>query len=167
MLVARRLVEAGVPFVSVHAENFIPHGFTYDMHENNFGMLKSYNLPVLDMCYPALVEDLESRGLLDLTLIVVMGEIGRSPKVNAKAGRDHWPQCGFCMLTGSGVKPGFVFCASDKHAAYPVRDAVSSSDIVATIYDLLGIDPHMTVDDPAGRPIPIAHGGNVIREIVG
>lgn len=166
MLVARRLVEAGVPFISVHAENFIPYGFTYDMHENNFGMLKNYNLPVLDKCYPALVEDLESRGLLDSTLIVVMGEMGRSPKINAKAGRDHWPQCGFCLLSGGGVQAGSVFGATDKHAAYPVENAVSPSDIVATIYYLLGIDPHMTVDDPAGRPIPIAHGGSVIREIV-
>jgi uncharacterized protein (DUF1501 family) len=104
MLVARRLVEAGVPFISVHAENFIPHGFTYDTHENNFGMLKNYNLPILDMCYPALVQDLEDRGLLDSTLIMVMGEMGRSPRVNAKAGRDHWPQCGFCLLTGGGVR---------------------------------------------------------------
>ncbi|MBC8353664.1 MAG: DUF1501 domain-containing protein [Planctomycetes bacterium] len=166
MLVARRLVEARVPFISVHAENFIPHGFTYDMHENNFGMLKDYNLPVFDKLYPAFVEDLEARGLLDSTLIVVMGEMGRSPKVNAKAGRDHWPQCGFCLLTGGGTSPGAVFGATDKHAAYPTSDAVSPSDIVATIYHLLGIDPHMTVDDPAGRPIPIAHGGEVIREVL-
>ena len=166
ILVARRLVEAGVPFISVHAENFIPHGFTYDMHENNFGMLKDYNLPVLDKCYPALVSDLDARGLLDSTLVVVMGEMGRSPKVNAQAGRDHWPRCGFCLLTGGGVSAGTVFGASDKHAAYPVSDAVSPSDIVATIYHLLGIDPHLTVDDLAGRPVPIAHGGNVIREIL-
>ena len=166
MLVARRLVEAGVPFISVHAENFIPHGFTYDMHENNFGMLKNYNLPVLDKCYPALVTDLESRGLLDSTLIVVMGEMGRTPKINSKAGRDHWPQCGFCLLTGGGVKSGMVFGATDKHAAYPVSDAVTPSDIVATIYHLLGIDPHLTVDDPSGRPIPIAHGGKVIRQVL-
>lgn len=166
MLVARRLVEAGVPFISVHAENFIPHGFTYDMHENNFGMLKDYNLPVLDKCYPALIQDLETRGLLDSTLVVVMGEMGRTPKVNAKAGRDHWPQCGFCLLTGGGVKPGWVHGASDKHAAYPISGAVSPSDIVATIYELLGIDPHMTVDDLSGRPVPIAHGGDVIRDVL-
>lgn len=166
MLVARRLVEAEVPFISVHAENFIPHGFTYDMHENNFGMLKNYNLPVLDKCYPALIEDLDQRGLLESTLVVVMGEMGRSPKVNAKAGRDHWPQCGFCLLTGGGVQPGSVFGASDKEAAYPVRNAVSPSDIVATIYHLLGVDPHLTVNDLSGRPIPIAHGGNTIGAIL-
>ena len=129
-------------------------------------MLKDYNLPVLDKCYPALVGDLDARGLLDSTLVVVMGEMGRSPKVNAQAGRDHWPRCGFCLLTGGGVSAGTVFGASDKHAAYPVSDAVSPSDIVATIYHLLGIDPHLTVDDLAGRPVPIAHGGNVIREIL-
>ena len=110
MLAARRLVEAGVPFVSVHAENFLPNGsFTYDMHENNFAMLKDNNLPVLDMCYSALIGDLEERGLFDSTLVVVMGEMGRSPKVNAKAGREHWPQCGFSLLTGGGVKRGTVF----------------------------------------------------------
>ena len=160
MLVARRLVEAGVPFISVHAENFLPDGsFTYDMHENNFAMLRDNNLPVLDMCYPALVEDLEERGLLDSTLIVVMGEMGRSPKVNAKAGRDHWPQCGFSLLTGGGACQGTVFGETDKQAAYPVSHPVSPGDVVATIYALLGIDPHLTVPDLSGRPLPIAHGG--------
>ena len=93
-----------------------------------------------------------------------MGEMGRTPKINAKAGRDHWPQCGFCLLTGGGTRQGCVLGATDKHAAYPIRQAVSPSDIVATIYHLLGINPHMTVDDPTGRPIPIAHGGEVIRD---
>lgn len=167
MLVARRLVESGVPFVSVHAENFLPDGsFTYDMHENNFAMLKDNNLPVLDRCFPALVADLEERGLLESTLVVVMGEMGRSPKVNAKAGRDHWPQCGFSLLTGGGVKAGTVYGATDRHAAYPKDHPVSPGDVVATIYDRLGIDPQMTVPDLAGRPIPIAHGGEPIRGII-
>jgi hypothetical protein len=166
LLVARRLVEAGVPFVSVHAENFIPHGFTYDMHENNFGMLKGYNLPVLDMGFPALLEDLEGRGLLDSTLLVVMGEMGRTPRVNAKAGRDHWPQCGFCLMAGGGTRAGVVHGASDKHAAYPASDPVSPGDVVATIYHLLGIDPRMTVPDRLGRPVPIAHGGEPIRGVI-
>jgi hypothetical protein len=168
MLVARRLVEAGVPFVSVHAENFLPDGsFTYDMHENNFGLLKDYNLPVLDRCYPALVEDLEQRGLLDSTLIVVMGEMGRSPKINAKAGRDHWPQCGFSLLTGGGIRPGAVYGRSDPHAAYPVSHPVSPADVVATIYQCLGIDPHSTVPDLDGRPVAVAHGGEPIWSIMG
>jgi len=166
LLVARRLVEAGVPFISVHAEIFGRYGHSYDMHENNFGMLKNENLPVLDMVYPALIEDLEQRGLLDSTLVVVMGEMGRSPRVNAKAGRDHWPQCGFSLLTGGGVRRGTIFGTTDKQAAYPTSHPVSPGDIVATIYHLLGIDPHMMVPDRTNRPIAIAHGGNVITDIV-
>lgn len=166
LLVARRLVEVGVPFISVHAEIFGKYGHSYDMHENNFGMLKNSNLPILDMAYPALIEDLESRGLLDSTLVVVMGEMGRSPKVNAKAGRDHWPQCGFSLLTGGGTRPGVVYGETDKQAAYPISHPVSPADIVATIYQLLGVDPHLTVPDQTGRPNHIAHGGEPIREIL-
>src|SRR5262249_34144396 len=114
-----------------------------------------------------LVQDLEDRGLLDSTLVVVMGEMGRSPKVNRKAGRDHWPQCGFSLLTGGGIKPGTVYGASDKIAAYPKDNPVSPGDVVATIYHLLGIDAHMTVQDRTGRPIPIAHGGEPIWGIIG
>ncbi len=167
LLQARRLVEVGVPFISVHAENFYEHGFTYDMHENNFGMLKNENLPVLDMAYPALIQDLSDRGLLDSTLVVVMGEMGRSPRVNKKAGRDHWPQCGFSLLTGGGVQPGNVFGTTDKHAAYPASHPVSPGDVVATIYHLLGIDPHMTVPDLSSRPVPVAHGGDPIWDVIG
>lgn len=100
MLVARRLVEAGVPFISVHQEIFKHYGHSYDMHENNFGMLKNFNLPMLDKLLPALLQDLEERGLLDSTLVIVMGEMGRSPRINGKAGREHWPQCGFSLLAG-------------------------------------------------------------------
>jgi hypothetical protein len=166
LLVARRLVEAGVPFISVHAEIFGKYGHSYDMHENNFGMLKNSNLPILDQAYPALIADLEERGLLDSTLVMVMGEMGRTPRINAKAGRDHWPQCGFSLLTGGGVKSGFVFGETDRQAAYPTKDPVSPADIVATVYQLLGIDPHMTVPDRFGRPIHIAHGGEPIRDIL-
>lgn len=166
LLVARRLVEAGVRFVSVHAEIFGANGHSYDMHENNFNMLKDENLPILDMAFPSLLQDLEDRGLLDSTLVIVMGEMGRSPKVNAKAGRDHWPQCGFCLMAGGGVKSGMVFGATDKHAAYPTRDPVSPGDVVATIYQLLGIDPHTTVPDLSGRPTHIAHGGQPIWDVI-
>ena len=166
LLVARRLVEAGVPFISVHAEIFGRYGHSYDMHENNFSMLKDANLPVLDQAYPALIADLESRGLLDSTLVVVMGEMGRAPKINAKAGRDHWPQCGFSLLTGGGTKPGCVFGETDKQAAYPISHPVSPADLVATIYQLLGIDPHLTVPDPLGRPTHIAHGGEPIWDVL-
>lgn len=166
MVVARRLVEAGVPFVSVHQEIFRHYGHAYDMHENNFGMLKDLNLPLLDQVYSALIEDLEQRGLLDSTLVIVMGEMGRSPRINAKAGRDHWPQCGFSLLTGGGIRPGTVHGATDPHAAYPLSQLVRPADLVATIYHLLGIDPHMTVNDRVGRPIPIAHGGEPVQGVL-
>jgi hypothetical protein len=166
LLVARRLVEAGVPFISVHAEIFGNYGHSYDMHENNFGMLKNANLPILDQAYPALIQDLDERGLLDSTLVVVMGEMGRSPRINAKAGREHWPQCGFSLLTGGGIRPGTVFGTTDKQAAYPTSHPVSPGDVVATIYHLLGIDPHLAVPDRSGRPIAIAHGGSAIADII-
>lgn len=166
LLCARRLAEAGVPFISVHAEIFGDTGHSYDMHENNFGMLKNHNLPILDLAYSALIQDLEERGLLDSVLVVVMGEMGRSPKVNRAAGRDHWPQCGFSLLTGGGVRKGTVFGTTDKDAAYPIDHPVSPGDVVATIYQLLGIDPHTMVQDRTGRPIPVAHGGEAIRGVI-
>jgi len=166
LLVARRLVEAGVPFISVHAEIFGKYGHSYDMHENNFGMLKNHNLPILDQSYPALIQDLDERGLLDSTLVVVMGEMGRSPRVNGAAGRDHWPQCGFSLLTGGGARPGTVYGTTDKEAAWPSSFPVSPGDVVATIYHLLGIDPHLTVPDRVGRPIAIAHGGEPIHDVI-
>ncbi|MFN0198308.1 MAG: DUF1501 domain-containing protein [Planctomycetaceae bacterium] len=166
MLAARRLVETGVPYISIHAENFIPYGYTYDMHSKNFAMLKNYNLPVLDQMLPTLIEDLEQRGLLATTVIMVMGEMGRSPRVNSSAGRDHWPQCGFSLLFGGGIKEGMVYGKSDKQAAYPIENPTSPADIVSTIYHLLGIDPHTMVPDSLGRPISISHGGHVLWDIL-
>lgn len=166
LLMARRLVEAGVPFVSVHQEIFDHYGHSYDMHSNNFGMLKNLNLPLLDQVIPALLQDLESRGLLDSTLVVVMGEMGRTPKVNSSAGRDHWPQCGFSLLFGGGVKQGLVYGSTDAIGAYPASHPVSPADFVATVYQLMGIDPHLMVPDKTGRPVAIAHGGDAIRDIM-
>jgi arylsulfatase A-like enzyme len=116
--------------------------------------------------YPALIEDLEARGLLDSTLVIVMGEMGRTPKVNAQAGRDHWPQCGFSLLFGGGIRAGLVHGSTDKIGAYPTSHPVSPADFVATIYHLLGIDPHRTLPDRQGRPIPIAHGGTAIEALM-
>jgi hypothetical protein len=166
LLAARRLVEAGVPFISVHQEIFGRYGHSYDMHENNFNMLKDHNLPILDQAIPTLLQDLEQRGLLDSTLVVVMGEMGRSPRINAQAGRDHWPQCGFSLLFGAGVKHGHVHGETDRHAAYPLSFPVAPNDFIATIYELLGIDPELTVPDRSGRPVHIAHGGGVIPQIL-
>jgi hypothetical protein len=164
LLAARRLAEAGVTFVTVTTES--RGAGHWDAHSNNFGMLRSFNLPNLDQIGAALLDDLDRRGLLDSTLVVIMGEMGRSPRINRTAGRDHWPQCGFALLIGAGVKEGFVLGASDKMAAYPVEDPVTPGDVVATIYHLLGVDPELMVNDLTGRPIAIAHGGKPIRKIL-
>jgi hypothetical protein len=163
VLIARRLVEAGSTFVTVNWE--AKRGNHWDLHENNFGMLRA-QLPVLDQMTHALVRDLEQRGLLDQTLVVIMGEMGRTPQINGKAGRDHWPQCGFSLLFGGGTKRGVVVGRTDKHAAWPVDRPVSAGDMVATIYHLLGIDPTLTVPDLGGRPVHISHGGSPVAEAI-
>ena len=122
-----------MPFVSVHQDIYKHYGHAYDMHTNNFGMLKDFNLPILDQVIPALLEGLEARGLLESTLVIVMGERGRTPTVNSRAGRDHWPQCGFSLLAGAGIQPGIIHGATDAHAQWPLRDPGSPADIVATI----------------------------------
>jgi len=164
LLVARRLVEAGVTFVGVTTES--RGAGHWDSHAKNFSMLKTFNLPNLDEIGAALIEDLNRRGLLETTLVVIMGEMGRSPRINGQAGRDHWPQCGFAVLLGGGVKEGFVLGASDKLGAYPTDRPVSPGDLVATMYHLLGVDSQMMLPDLTGRPIPIAHGGIPIAEII-
>jgi hypothetical protein len=163
LLVARRLVEAGVTFVGVTTES--RGAGHWDSHEKNFSLLKSFNLPNLDEIGSALIEDLNRRGLLETTLVVIMGEMGRAPRVNAKAGRDHWPQCGFALLVGGGVKEGFVLGSSDKLAAYPTERPVSPGDLIATMYHLLGVDSQLMLPDLTGRPISISHGGVPISEV--
>lgn len=166
MLMARRLVEAGTAFVAVNWEVDVEKiGGHWDMHRNNFGMLK-FNLPILDQICAALIGDLADRDLLASTLVVVTGEMGRSPRINRNAGRDHWPQCGFCLLIGAGVKQGLVYGTSDSQGGYPIDRPVSPNDLVATIYQLLGINPETTVPDLQGRPIHISHGGRPLDELI-
>lgn len=164
VLLARRLVEAGVTFVTIHTEAK-PNGH-WDTHDNNFNMLKHLLLPFLDRALSALLDDLENRGLLESTLVVCTGDMGRTPKVNARAGRDHWTQCGFALFAGGGTRPGVIYGTSDKIAAYPVDHPVSAGDLVATVYDLVGVDPESTVPDHTNRPIHISHGGQPIRGIL-
>ena len=164
LLIARKLVEAGVTFVGVTTES--RGAGHWDAHEKNFAMLKTFNLPNLDEIGAALVEDLHRRGLLETTLVVIMGEMGRAPRVNGKAGRDHWPQCGFALLFGGGVKEGLVYGASDKLGAYPTERPASPGDLVATMYHLLGIDAGIMLPDLTGRPIAIAHGGAPIHDMI-
>lgn len=163
MLIARRLVEAGSTFVTVHWESEGKNH--WDLHANNFGMLKTH-CPQLDQLTAALVLDLEERGLLDETLVVIMGEMGRTPNINAKAGRDHWPQCGFSLLFGGGTKAGYLLGKTDKHARYPTERPVSAGDMAATIYQLLGVDWSMTVPDLSNRPVHISHGGQPVHEVI-
>ena len=169
-LIARQLVEAGVRFVNVSWDVYWPRLKTqyeaWDTHDRNFPIYKDYNLPHLDLTYTALLEDLEARGLLDETLVVVMSEMGRTPKINKNGGRDHWTFCYSVLFAGAGIKGGTVFGASDGQAAYVKDGPVGTGDICATIYECLGIDPHLTVPDYSGRPVAIAHGGRPIREIL-
>lgn len=160
VLLARRLVEAGVTFVTVHTEAR-PNGH-WDTHANNFNMLKKLLLPFLDRSLSALLDDLSDRGLLEQTLVMVTGDMGRNPKVNGAAGRDHWPQCGFCLFAGGGTKPGVVYGTSDKIGAYPAIHPVSAGDLVATVYHLVGVDPEATVPDHTNRPVHISHGGQPV-----
>jgi uncharacterized protein (DUF1501 family) len=123
-----------------------------------YPILKNYLLPITDQTLPALLEDLDDRGLLDETLVVWMGEFGRSPRINTTAGRDHWPQCYTALLAGGGVQRGCVYGSSDKNGAYPARDPVRPDDLAATMFHLLGIPPHEEVRDMLNRPLAISRG---------
>ena len=164
-LLARRLVEAGARFVNVYFAATIggqSDNGGWDTHGFNgkpmYPILKSYLIPITDQVVPTLLEDLDARGLLDETLVVWMGEFGRSPRINNLAGRDHWPQCYTALVAGGGVRRGSIFGASDKYGAYPANDPVRPDDLAATIFQLLGIDPHTEVYDALNRPLLIAQG---------
>lgn len=169
-LIARRLVEAGVRFINVtwdcYYERLKLQFECWDTHAANFKVLRGYNLPYLDMVYGALMQDLADSGLLDETLVVVMSDFGRTPKINANAGRDHWTFCYSMQLSGAGIRGGTVFGASDAQAAYPALNPVSTGDVCSTIYRLLGIDHEMLVHDQVGRPLAINHGGTPIYDIL-
>jgi hypothetical protein len=171
-LIARRLVEAGVRFVDVYWDGYtykVPNNDLdpyWDTHVNNFVKLKQGNLPNLDRIYTALLGDLDQRGLLDETLVVMMSDFGRTPKVNGSAGRDHWTYCYSVVFAGAGIRGGTVCGASDGQAAYVKDRPVRPADICATIYHCLGIDPDTPVYDRSGRPTAAANGGQPIREIL-
>lgn len=170
-LIGRRLVEAGVRFVNVTWDLFwdriqIDYD-AWDTHTRNFPILRENKLPHFDQTYIALMEDLSTRGLLDETLVVVMSEMGRTPRINGNGGRDHWTYCYSVMLAGAGIRGGTVCGASDAQAAYVKDRPVRPADICATIFECLGIDPDMPVYDRGGRPVPIAQGGEAVREIMG
>ena len=129
-----------------------------------YEILPEWHFPVTDRSLPTLINDLETRGLLDETLVVWFGEFGRTPKINKNISRDHWPKCYTAMFAGGGIKGGAIHGASDKTGAFPDRDPVTPADLAATMYELLGIDPATEMHDNLNRPLPIANG-RPIREI--
>ena len=161
-LLARRLVQHGVPLVTVNWERDDAY---WDTHAHNFRDLKAKLLPNLDRGFSALLEDLSERGMLDDTLIVWLGEFGRTPQINGNAGRDHWAACNTVVFAGAGVRGGTVHGASDRIAAWPSHDPVTPQDLSATIYHLLGIEPHQVIHDATGRPWPLSTG-ELVRAIL-
>lgn len=158
LLLARRLIERGVSFVGVHFNNMTKCD-GWDTHKNNFNCCRDELLPMLDQGLAALLDDLSDRGLLDETLVVCMGEFGRTPRINKSAGRDHWGQCGAAVLAGGGVKGGNIIGASDAHAAYPKETAVAPPDMVATIYSAFGLNPNALIVDPRlNRTLQLSQG---------
>jgi hypothetical protein len=162
LLLARRLVEAGVPFVNVY--DFRQQGQNWDAHFQCFDQHRTHLLPLADQALSALIEDLDARGLLDSTLVIALGEFGRTPRINKEGGRDHWPDCYSIVLAGGGVRGGTVHGASDKLGAYPAKDRVTPADLAATIYWRFGIDPRTEVQDATNRPFPLALG-EPIRQV--
>lgn len=163
-LLARRLIEAGTRVACI---SWAPDAnATWDTHGNNFRKLKDELLPQLDAALGTLIEDLEARGMLERTLVVVMGEFGRSPKVNAAAGRDHWNYCYSLMLAGGGVKPGYVHGSSDKIGGRPNSYPVIPAEIIATIYHCLGIPTDLELRDRFARPFALVPWGRPILEII-
>lgn len=158
MLMARRLVEAGVRFVS------LTYG-GWDYHDNIRPNMAA-NLPPFDQAFATLIEDLEARGLLDSTLIMVSSEFGRTPKINGTAGRDHWPKVFSVVLAGGGIKKGFVYGQSDATATEPEKDPLTIEDLSTTMYHQLGIVADKELMAPGDRPIEIVNGGTVIKELI-
>jgi hypothetical protein len=163
-LMARRLVEAGVRFVTVHYDSC--DGYSWDSHRNSDDV-RQHLLPTFDQALATLLIDLEERGLLRDTLVVALGEMGRTPLANSSWGRDHWSTLFPAVLAGAGVRGGSLYGRSDKDGAYPVDGPTSPEDLAATIYHALGIDPHLHLPDAEGRPTPIVEGGGVVRGLFG
>lgn len=159
VLLGRRMVEAGCRFVGIDAPG-------WDVHFNCFPSLSGDLIPPADRAFAALIKDLEQRGMLDSTLVVMMGEMGRTPRINAQAGRDHWSMAQCVLFAGGGVKPGQIIGATDAQAAAPTNDPVSIPDLLRTIHTLMGIDSSKEYPDPLGRPFPLVNGGQLIPGLI-
>jgi hypothetical protein len=162
-LLARRLVEAGVPIITVYWNSpSLTTNQSWDTHDNSFVRLKDHLLPSFDQAMTALLEDLEARGLLDETLVIWMGEFGRTPKINRNAGRDHWGFCQSVLMAGAGVRGGQVYGSSDATAAYAADAPVSPDDLAATVFTSLGLRLDQELHDTQGRPLPLCLGRPVV-----
>jgi hypothetical protein len=160
VLLARRLVEAGVRLVHV---NWVRHdngkgGQGYDSHRDHLEWARTQLLPPTDAAFTTLVTDLAERGLLEETLVIMMGEFGRTPRFNSNGGRDHWPWCFSVVAAGGGVRGGQVYGASDKIGAYPTSNPATPQDLMATLYHCLGVDPHTVIYDLQHRPYVLVEG---------
>jgi uncharacterized protein (DUF1501 family) len=170
ILTARRLIEAGTRLVTMVWYYVAADGNVLNVWDNHGGtgsiggitgyeMLKrEFCLPPLDLAFSALLEDLAQRGMLDETLVVMLGEFGRTPKINATQGRDHWGPCQSIVLAGGGIQGGRVYGASDDIAAYPIADPVTPEDLIATVYHAMGLPPETAIHDPENRPRHLSDG---------
>jgi hypothetical protein len=158
LLLARRLVEAGVRLVNVNDKVHNGQLANWDSHENNFPRLKDDLLPPADLAFSALIEDLDARGLLDSTLVVALAEFGRTPRINKSGGRDHWPDCFSIVLAGGGVTGGAVYGSSDRLGAFPALDPVTPGDLAATLFWFFGLSLATEIRDLTGRPYRLADG---------
>jgi hypothetical protein len=163
-LLARRLVQAGVSFVTLNDKGMGPLG--WDTHQQNFPTIKNTMAPPLDQGLSTLLTDLDERGLLDRTLVVMMGEFGRTPKINPNAGRDHHGRANCALLAGAGLPRGLVLGKTDAKADSPTDHPVTPADLAATIFLALGIDPEMKFESPDGRPIRLVDNGKAPRELI-
>jgi uncharacterized protein (DUF1501 family) len=141
-------------------------GGEWDTHTNNFSTLKNKSLPLIDRALATLVSDLHERGLDRRVLVLVTGEFGRTPKVNPQGGRDHWPGAFSVLFAGGGLRTGQVIGATDSQAMYPIRQAHSPGDVLATLYSFLGIDASQEFIDRSGRPLRVLREGRPIGELL-
>ena len=170
-LLARRLVEAGVRFVTINTFITVFDEISWDIHGSkpftSIAGMKEIVAPMYDQGYSALLEDLSERGLLDSTLVANLSEFGRTPRINPAGGRDHWPQCWTIYFAGGGVKGGRVVGKSDEIGGYPAERPVAPREVVATIYHCLGLELDTHLPGPAGRPFPLVDfGTQPIRELL-
>jgi uncharacterized protein (DUF1501 family) len=162
VLMARRLVEAGVRYVTVHYD--CVDGYSWDSHRNSDDV-KRHLLPTFDQACSALLNDLDDRGLLDETLVIATGEMGRTPKANAQWGRDHWSTLFSTLIAGAGIRGGQVHGRTDRDAAYAEDTPVSPEDLAATICHAMGIDPEIRIPNAENRPVPIIENGSPLLSL--